>query len=270
VSPRLPSLDSILAEWGVRWKLNEDRLVRRYRDRPQDLLVSVIMPTWNRAALIRRAIDSVLGQSYRRFELLVADDGSSDGTGDLLERHYRGDDRLRYLPGRHEGVTRTRNRALGEARGELIAYLDSDDTWSEHFLLLSANAFIDDPGLETLYSGVRVVDEEEGQERLYFRHFDREALLHRNFVFFNTFVHTRSLVERLGGFREDLRALDDWEFVLRYTREKPPAVLDCGLATCHVSWIRPRVCNTEDLDHWHRVVREMYREEQRSGDSLSR
>jgi hypothetical protein len=131
----------------------------------------------------------------------------------------------------------------------LIAYLDSDDEWSEHFLLVMANTFVDEPDQETLYSGVRVADTAAGKERFFLRRYDRKILLERNFIFLNTFVHRRELFERLGGFRGDLRALEDWELVLRYTREKAPAVVDCCLATYFIESERPHLCGTENLEN---------------------
>jgi glycosyltransferase involved in cell wall biosynthesis len=258
--PELPSLDSLLAEWGVQWKLNEDRLVRRYRDRPQELLVSVIMPTWDRASIIHRAIDSVLGQSYGRLELLVSDDGSRDGTEKLLQGRYGGDTRLRYLPGSHQGVSHARNRALEAARGRIIAYLDSDDTWSEHFLLVSVNALADHPEAESLYSGVRIVDSPGEKERYFHRSWDRKALLRRNFIFVHTFLHTRALFEELGGFREELRALEDWELILRFTRRKAPVVLDCCLVDYFNEEDHQRLTAREDLGYWWGIVREIHGE----------
>jgi glycosyltransferase involved in cell wall biosynthesis len=88
----------------------------------------VILPTWNRAGTLMRAISSVLAQDYGRFELLVIDDGSTDGTEALV----RGipDARIRYLrQDRNRGVAAARNRGMAEAGGSLLAFLDSDDAW---------------------------------------------------------------------------------------------------------------------------------------------
>lgn len=91
-------------------------------------LVSVILPTYNRAATLDRAISSVLAQSYGNFELLVIDDGSSDATPAVVGQHS--DNRVRYLrQDRNRGVAAARNRGLHGARGDLIAFLDSDDAW---------------------------------------------------------------------------------------------------------------------------------------------
>ena len=95
--------------------------------------VSVAISTWNRAHLVGRAIRSALAQTFEDFELLVVDDGSSDATPEVLAAVS--DARLRRV--RHErnfGVSRTRNTALGLARGEWLAYLDDDNEWAPDYL----------------------------------------------------------------------------------------------------------------------------------------
>ena len=88
--------------------------------------VSVIVPTFNRAWILKEAIDSVLAQNYRDFELIVIDDGSTDHTRDILHP-YR--DRLTVIRQANAGVSAARNRGIRAASGRLIAFLDSDDLW---------------------------------------------------------------------------------------------------------------------------------------------
>jgi glycosyltransferase involved in cell wall biosynthesis len=90
------------------------------------MLVSTIIPTYNRAAFLERAIDSVLSQSLPGDELIVVDDGSEDGTADLLRRYGS---RVTVLAGEHGGAGRARNRGIAHARNDLVAFLDSDDVW---------------------------------------------------------------------------------------------------------------------------------------------
>ena len=93
-------------------------------------LVSVIIPTFNRAYCVGKAIDSVCTQTHQNTEILVLDDGSTDGTRELIEQSYADDPRVRYSFHENRGVTATRNRGLSLARGDYVALLDSDDTWS--------------------------------------------------------------------------------------------------------------------------------------------
>ncbi|HUI25680.1 MAG TPA: glycosyltransferase family 2 protein, partial [Candidatus Kryptonia bacterium] len=89
-------------------------------------LVSVIIPTFDRRALVREAVESVLAQQSAAFELIVVDDGSTDGTGAALAPLT---DRLRYLRHDNRGVSAARNAGVRIAQGEWLAFLDSDDRW---------------------------------------------------------------------------------------------------------------------------------------------
>lgn len=98
------------------------------------LEVSVVLPSYNRADTLRRAIDSVLRQSFSDWELLVVDDGSTDGTPSLV---HGIDPRVRLVRQDHAGCYPARNLGLRESRGRFIAFLDSDDEWLPHFLDLT-------------------------------------------------------------------------------------------------------------------------------------
>jgi teichuronic acid biosynthesis glycosyltransferase TuaG len=87
--------------------------------------VSVIIPAYNAQAFLGRAIQSVEAQSFRDFEIVVVDDGSTDGTADVA----RGFSSVRYVRGSHGGEAAARNRGLAEARSELVAFVDADDEW---------------------------------------------------------------------------------------------------------------------------------------------
>ena len=91
--------------------------------------VSVIIPTYNRAAKVRNAIASVLAQTFSDLEVIVVDDGSSDDTGQILGESFG--DRIRYYAQANQGVSVARNKGIAEARGEWIAFLDSDDLWEK-------------------------------------------------------------------------------------------------------------------------------------------
>lgn len=89
-------------------------------------MISVIIPTYNRAYLIREAIDSVLGQTNPNLELIVVDDGSTDETAEVLARYG---ERVRVIRQENRGVSAARNAGIAAASGEWIAFLDSDDLW---------------------------------------------------------------------------------------------------------------------------------------------
>jgi glycosyltransferase involved in cell wall biosynthesis len=89
--------------------------------------VSVVIPTYNRADRVRKSIESVLAQTFRDLEVIVVDDGSSDDTGKMLEQTFG--NRIRYYAQANQGASVARNKGIAEARGEWIAFLDSDDFW---------------------------------------------------------------------------------------------------------------------------------------------
>ena len=110
---------------------------------------SVIMPTFNRADTIKRAIDSVLGQTFGDFELLITDDGSTDGTAELVRNI---DPRIKVFVQENQGIGGARNTAMRNSTGQHIAFLDSDDEWLPHHLAMG-HAFFETHPAEHLFSG---------------------------------------------------------------------------------------------------------------------
>src|ERR1700742_2594037 len=100
--------------------------------------VSVVVPLYNKARFVRRTIDSILGQRFTDFEVIVVNDGSSDGGEKIVEAIS--DPRLRLISQPNAGPGAARNRGLAEARGEYVAFLDSDDEWLPDFLTIAVSA----------------------------------------------------------------------------------------------------------------------------------
>jgi glycosyltransferase involved in cell wall biosynthesis len=123
--------------------------------------VTIVMPTYNRAALLPGTIDAVLAQTFGDFELIVVDDGSGDDTAGVLGRRYADEPRLRYLRKPNGGVSSARNLGLAQARGEFIAFLDSDDLWQPWKLQLQVAALraLAPHGVGMLWTNLDVVDE---------------------------------------------------------------------------------------------------------------
>ncbi|MDD9206858.1 glycosyltransferase [Georgenia sp. 10Sc9-8] len=178
-------------------------------------LVSVVLPTKDRVRTLPGAIDSVLAQTYQNWELLVVDDGSRDGTDELLRR-YAEDPRVKVLRNEQAtGVAAARNKALRAAQGELVAYLDSDNTWVPHFLGTMV-AFLGSTGDRAGYACSALI-ERGGQERRSYRAmpFHREALKERNYIDCIVVVHERALLDEVGTFDESLRRNVDWDLLIR-------------------------------------------------------
>jgi hypothetical protein len=198
----------------------EEAFLRRMADLPKAVAtraagtrISVIMPAWNREATIAAAIRSVLAQTHANFELIVADDGSTDGTREAVAP-FLGDPRVTWLDGAHGGVSAARNRGLAAATGEIVAYLDSDNRWAAWFLEVMAR-FMASESLEAAYSAISLRDDLGHLTGYRGDDFDWEACLAQNYVDLNAFCHRRELIDTIGGFDPKLRRMVDWDLILR-------------------------------------------------------
>jgi glycosyltransferase involved in cell wall biosynthesis len=202
--------------------------------------VSVVIPVHNRETLIGRAIDSVLRQTYTDFELLVVDDGSTDGTVARVQAQT-GDPRLRLL--RHttnRGAAAARNTAIMAARGEFIAFLDSDDEWLpdklERQVACLASA---PPDMLMCCSGYWMVRERSREVAARIpraRGSWREALWDGCTLSpgSTAFIRRRAF-DIHGLFDERLGRLEDWDWLLRYARGHDLTVVAEPLARIHIA-----------------------------------
>jgi glycosyltransferase involved in cell wall biosynthesis len=174
-------------------------------------LTSCIVPAFNGERYLREALDSILGQSYRSLEVVVVDDGSTDGTAALVASYG---DAVRYLFQPNAGTAAARNRGIEAAHGELLAFLDQDDLWHPEKLARQQARFAARPELEYCVTHVQNFWVPElGQEAERYRGhrlaqplpgYTCQALLAR-----------RGLFERLGGFDVELATADDVDWFLR-------------------------------------------------------
>lgn len=215
-------------------------------------VVTVVMPVRNRSGLMRRAVDSVRAQKLPDWELVVVDDGSTDDTPYVLEGLAAADPRIRVFRQDGSGVSRARNRGIAEARGEYLAFLDSDNTWLPDFLDLAVRAMRRDD-VAVAYAAMQL---REG-DRVGYRAFDgdREYLLVGNHIDLNVLVARTELVRAVGGFAEDLRRAVDYDLVLRLTAQVPAVFLPfVGAVYSDDSGDRSRISVSEPLA-WDFVVR---------------
>ena len=178
--------------------------------------VSVIIPTYNRGWIVRDAIDSVLGQTYADFELIVVDDGSTDRTPQILDAYG---DRLRVIRQANQGVSAARNRGIGDSSGPLIALLDSDDIWLPGKLSVQVDFFIKNPEAlicqtEEIWirNGVRV---NPGKRHHKPSGMIFERSLELCLVSPSAVMVRRELFEKVGLFDENLPACEDYDLWLR-------------------------------------------------------
>ena len=181
-------------------------------------LVSVIIPTYNRRGFVLDAVRSVLAGTYGHFELIVIDDGSTDGTARALQA-FDGRIEYRYQPNR--GVSAARNLGVSMARGRYVAFLDSDDRWREEKLEKQVRHLADHPRLRVchtdeiwLRNGVRLNQKKRHRK---YAGYIFERCLPLCIISPSSVLMERSLFEELGGFDERLPVCEDYDLWLRMT-----------------------------------------------------
>lgn len=215
-------------------------------------LVSVIIPTYNRAGIIGETVENILQQTYPQIEIIVVDDGSTDGT---LARLHQYGSRIRVVHQANVGPAAARNRGIDVGRGEIIAFQDSDDLWDPSKIERQVRL------LEKLGPGVpcclcnMMLHFTDGRVTTSFRNAPispvyEEGLwtnvaevLTTRFVMFNQAVAIRrTVLERIGGFDIKLKYLEDYELPLRLALEGPWAFIRTPLAMWRqgsaLSWSR--------------------------------
>ncbi len=197
----------------------------------ESVLVSVILPTFNRAAYLERAVSSIFAQTYQDWELVIWDDGSTDQTKELV-RSFR-DSRIQYFYEQNQGVAYARNQAICRSHGELIAFLDSDDAWHPEKLSIQVRAMQAFPQVAILFSDFLNFDQVNDMQRTGFQqelngieHLTiseleddlnliedgmPESLALGNFIATDTVMIKREILDELGGFDVRLRNSEDFE-----------------------------------------------------------
>jgi glycosyltransferase involved in cell wall biosynthesis len=182
--------------------------------------VSVVIPAYNAADHLAATLESVRRQTLSDWELLVIDDGSTDGTARLVRDAAAVDPRIRLLTGPNGGVSRARNRGAAESRAPLIAFLDADDRWAPTALAEHLAHFQADPGLGVSFARVELLTPEGRPTgkicRTPLRPLEAAELLAENLtITTSNWVVRRCLFEQVGGFLEGLNHSEDLEWLLR-------------------------------------------------------
>lgn len=230
--------------WNTSAPVRADRLWWEWAARTE-WKVSVIIPTYNRRDTLGRAIDSVLNQTYKEFEIIIVDDCSSDGTYEYISKRYGDDNRIVYIKNDSNiGQSASRNTGAAYADGYFVAFLDDDDEWLPDKLekqirtlwesgkdvgfVYSSFIFSWDNGMISQWPPVEQDIECKRGDVL-------KTLLLYPLVGMITVVIKKDLFVELGGFNEELLALEDYEFSIRAARVSPFAFVDEALAIAHVS-----------------------------------
>lgn len=206
----------------------------------QQPLVSVIVPTYNRSRIIGETIEDLFRQTYRKIEVIVVDDGSTDDTQATLRTYG---DRIRWVTQANAGPAAARNRGIAMARGEIVAFQDSDDVWHPTKIERQVS-LLDRAGKAVVCCVCNSVVEVTQYKVRAFEHAGitfslqegvwlnpAEVLATRFFLFNQVVAVRREVLAEIGGFDESLRLMEDLQLALRLSLEGPWAFIREPLAT---------------------------------------
>jgi glycosyltransferase involved in cell wall biosynthesis len=180
--------------------------------------ISVVIPTYNCAAFLPTAIESVLAQTYRDFEILVVDDGSTDSTSEIIAPYL---DRVHFICQENRGLPGARNAGIRASHGEFIALLDADDAWLPEKLELQLPRFADPDVLIVFsdfsvnYSDGRSLPSYLAERPLASEGYVIDKYVRSRFLFPSTMLLRRDSMERCGLFDEEMLACEDVELFAR-------------------------------------------------------
>ena len=182
--------------------------------------ISVVIPTFNRISLVARAIDSVLKQSLNPYEIIVVDDGSDDGTSEMIQNKYKS---IKLIQQQNNGVSAARNNGIKHAKGDWIALLDSDDEWIEKKLENQVDRLIKTPEYDFCHTneiwirnGVRV-NQRKKHEKYGGYIFDKCLDICR--ISPSSVLFRKNILDHVGWFDDQLPVCEDYDLWLRITAE---------------------------------------------------
>ncbi|AIY06226.1 glycosyl transferase family protein [Planococcus sp. PAMC 21323] len=180
--------------------------------------VSVIIPTFNRSELLKKAIKSLEKQSHRNLEIIIIDDCSTDDTANVVAKMT--DDRIIYLKHTiNKGGSEARNTGLKRATGKFIGFLDSDDQWLPQKIEKQLAKFSEEPDVGVVYTGVQVVNENNQPTRKIIPEYRGDILsklLEFNYIDTTSSVLVKKeVLDRIDGFDASLPSCQDWDLYIR-------------------------------------------------------
>ena len=180
-------------------------------------LVSVLMPAYNQRDYVSEALDSLLAQTYGRWEAIVVDDGSPDDVAEVVGAYVKKDSRIKFFHTENHGLPGARNFAVTQANGEFLLPLDADDTIEPTYLEKCIAEFAARPEAEAVYCQWHLFGAVKKTKPIYYKGY--KSLLLCNSLFVTTMIRRQRFLE-VGGYDESMRkGLEDWEFWLRYLDE---------------------------------------------------
>jgi glycosyltransferase involved in cell wall biosynthesis len=216
--------------------------------------ISVIIPTFNRAQFVKKAINSVLNQTFQDVEIVVVDDGSTDNTKDIINSYG---EQVRYIYQENKGAASSRNTGIEASKGEYIAFLDSDDYYTAENLQKKLSFLESNSKIGWVYSDWQLIDDKSNyldKGSLRFNYFNKklsgeifeELFYKRNFIATDTVVIRRSVLEDIGFFDPTIPSQEEYDLWLRVSARYPVCYINEPLV---IVTIHPDSLST-DFSKW--------------------
>ncbi|QPJ84751.1 glycosyltransferase family 2 protein [Sarcina sp. JB2] len=194
-------------------------------------LVSIIIPTYNREKLIQRSIDSVLNQTYKNIEIIIVDDNSTDNTYKVIKSYMEKYSFIKYIKHSvNKGACVARNTGIKVAKGYYIAFLDSDDEWTENKLEKSTLIFEKEKSIGIVYSNMYLIDCKTGKSKIHKSKKYRDnyyGLLCENIIGSTSLIIVKKeIFDDVGMFKEGLVSCQDWDFYINVAQKHKIAKID--------------------------------------------
>ena len=231
------------------------------------VMVSVIVPTYNRPAMLAETLKSIFNQTYKNFEIIVINDAGID-----VERKIRllnKNNNIKYLKhAKNKGLAASRNTGIREARGKYIAYLDDDDIYYPDHLETLVN-FLENSEYKVAYTDAYKVHQEKENGKYvvtkrdlpYSFDFNYDQILVENFIPILCLIHERSCLNQIGLFDEELSVLEDWDLLIRLSKKFK--LFHLKKVTCEFVWKTDGTTMSSSMQHnffeTHKIIYEKYR-----------
>lgn len=208
--------------------------------------VTVIIPTFNRALMLRQAVESVFAQTFTDYEIVVVDDGSTDETVHVLHPVIS---KIHYYYKPQGGPSQARNYGIARASGEYVAFLDSDDQWDPRFLEVVMEKARGNPSLGLISTVHRVMPSGMRRPKISQSQLEGDLyplLFQKNVITTSAVLVKRTCLLKVGAFNENLAQAEDYDLWLRIAREYPIAVINNPLCFWHD---HPSNVSRDELTH---------------------
>jgi glycosyltransferase involved in cell wall biosynthesis len=241
--------------------------VRNAKQNKSSVMVSVIVPTYNRPAMLVETLKSILNQTYKDFEIIVVNDAGK--SVENIIKTLNKNNKIIYLShSKNKGLAAARNTGIKEARGKYIAYLDDDDVYYHDHLETLVN-FLENSEYKVAYTDTyRSHQKKEKRKYItikrdlpYSCDFDYDRILIENFIPILCLMHEKSCLDEVGSFDENLNVLEDWDLLIRISRKFK--FFHINKITSEVSWRTDATTMTSEgpLDFYkaRKMIYEKYR-----------